>query len=132
MAGLGFALLVPLLWKGDVAAGRLCVPFPDRISTRSWAYWLVYPRERRMVPKVKRFREWLVVEMQRAVEELDGGWASQDRVMPPEHGRRLAALLPQGQLTEIDDSYTLVPLDQPERLAQAIREFVGAPQPTAP
>ena len=59
-------------------------------------------------------------------------WASQDRVMPPEHGRRLAALLPQGQLTEIDDSYTLVPLDQPERLAQAIREFVGAPQPTAP
>ena len=52
--------------------------------------------------------------------------------MPPEHGQRLAALLPQGQLTEIDDSYTLVPLDQPDRLAQVIREFVGAPQPTAP
>ena len=48
-------------------------------------------------------------------------WASEDRVMPPEHGRRLAALLPQGQLTEIDDSYTLVPLDQPARLAQVIR-----------
>jgi len=56
-------------------------------------------------------------------------WASEDRVMPPEHGRRLAALLPQGQLTEIDDSYTLVPLDQPARLAQVIREFIGAPQP---
>jgi pimeloyl-ACP methyl ester carboxylesterase len=59
-------------------------------------------------------------------------WASEDRVMPPEHGRRLAALLPQGQLTEIDDSYTLVPLDQPARLGQAIREFIGAPQPAAP
>jgi LysR family glycine cleavage system transcriptional activator len=80
MAGQGFALLTPLLWKGDVAAGRLCVPFPDRISARGWAYWLVFPRERRMVPKVKRFREWLLDEMQRAVEEIDGGWAAQGRV----------------------------------------------------
>ncbi|MFJ6461525.1 alpha/beta fold hydrolase [Streptomyces sp. NPDC091387] len=53
-------------------------------------------------------------------------WAAEDRVMPPEHGRRLAALLPQGRLTEIADSRTLVPLDQPERLAPAIREFVPA------
>jgi pimeloyl-ACP methyl ester carboxylesterase len=50
-------------------------------------------------------------------------WASGDRVMPPEHGRRLAGLLPHGQLAEIDDSYTLIPLDQPARLAQTIREF---------
>ena len=50
MAGQGFALLTPLLWKGDVAARRLSVPFPDRVSTRGWAYWLVYPSERRMVP----------------------------------------------------------------------------------
>jgi pimeloyl-ACP methyl ester carboxylesterase len=52
-------------------------------------------------------------------------WASQDRVMPPEHGRRLARLLPQGRLTEVDDSYTLIPLDQPARLAQIIRDFGG-------
>jgi pimeloyl-ACP methyl ester carboxylesterase len=43
--------------------------------------------------------------------------------MPPEHGRRLAELLPQGQLVEVDDSYTLIPLDQPARLAQLVREF---------
>jgi LysR family glycine cleavage system transcriptional activator len=70
MGGQGFALLTPLLWKGDVAAGRLCVPFPDRISVRGWAYWLVYPKERRMVPKVKRFREWLLPEMQASLEIL--------------------------------------------------------------
>ncbi len=70
MAGQGFALLMPLLWKGDVAAGRLAVPFPDRISTRGWSYWLVYPKERRMVPKVKRFREWLLPEMQASLAEL--------------------------------------------------------------
>jgi pimeloyl-ACP methyl ester carboxylesterase len=51
-------------------------------------------------------------------------WASEDRVMPPEHGRRLAALLPQGRLVEIDDSYTLIPEDRPERLAHVIRAFV--------
>jgi pimeloyl-ACP methyl ester carboxylesterase len=50
-------------------------------------------------------------------------WAKSDRVMPPEHGRRLAQLLPQGQLIEVDDTYTLVPLDQPARLAQIITEF---------
>jgi len=53
-------------------------------------------------------------------------WATGDRVMPPEHGRRLAELLPQGQLIEVDDSYTLVPLDQPARLARVIREFTRA------
>jgi pimeloyl-ACP methyl ester carboxylesterase len=53
-------------------------------------------------------------------------WAGGDRVMPPEHGRRLAGLLPQGQLAEIADSYTLIPLDQPARLAQVIRGFTRA------
>jgi pimeloyl-ACP methyl ester carboxylesterase len=56
-------------------------------------------------------------------------WASGDRVMPPEHGRRLAGLFPHGQLIEIEDSYTLIPLDQPARLAQVIREFVASSGP---
>jgi pimeloyl-ACP methyl ester carboxylesterase len=53
-------------------------------------------------------------------------WAREDRVMPPEHGRRLADLFPAGRLVEIDDSYTLIPLDQPARLAQVIGEFAPA------
>jgi pimeloyl-ACP methyl ester carboxylesterase len=53
-------------------------------------------------------------------------WAAGDRVMPPEHGRRLAELLPQGRLVEVADSYTLIPLDQPARLAQIIRDFTRA------
>jgi pimeloyl-ACP methyl ester carboxylesterase len=56
-------------------------------------------------------------------------WASQDRVMPIEDGRRLAELLPQGRLVEVADSYTLMPLDQPAEFAQAIREFIRAPSP---
>jgi pimeloyl-ACP methyl ester carboxylesterase len=51
-------------------------------------------------------------------------WAKEDRVMPPDHGRRLAELLPRGRLVEIADSYTLIPEDRPEELARLIREFV--------
>jgi pimeloyl-ACP methyl ester carboxylesterase len=51
-------------------------------------------------------------------------WAAEDRVMPPEHGRRLAEILPQGRLIEISGSYTLIPEDQPGELARAIRGFV--------
>lgn len=56
-------------------------------------------------------------------------WAEGDRVMPPEHGRRLAELLPQGRLVEVPDSYTLVPLDQPLPLARSIRQFVLSASP---
>lgn len=52
-------------------------------------------------------------------------WASEDRLMPREHGRRLAELLPRGQLVEIDDSYTLIPEDQPATLAAHMRELLG-------
>jgi pimeloyl-ACP methyl ester carboxylesterase len=50
-------------------------------------------------------------------------WAPEDQMMPPDHGRRLADLLPHGRLVEIDDSYTVVPLDQPQQSADAIRAF---------
>lgn len=76
MAGQGFALLTPLLWKGDLAAERLTAPFPERVSTRGWAYWLLYPTERRMVAKVKRFREWLIAEM--AAAKVDPAPARRD------------------------------------------------------
>jgi pimeloyl-ACP methyl ester carboxylesterase len=52
-------------------------------------------------------------------------WAEEDRVMPAEHGRRLAALYPQGRLVTIPDSYTLVPEDQPAALTSAIRAFLS-------
>jgi pimeloyl-ACP methyl ester carboxylesterase len=45
-------------------------------------------------------------------------------MMPPTHGRQLADLLPDGQLVEIADSYTVIPLDQPQQLADAVRTFI--------
>ena len=54
-------------------------------------------------------------------------WASEDRFFPPEHARRLAALLPDARIEWIDDSYTFVSEDQPERLVGAIRAFAKSP-----
>ncbi|HVV13757.1 alpha/beta hydrolase [Amycolatopsis sp.] len=51
-------------------------------------------------------------------------WAKEDKLMPREHGRRLAELFPDGRLVEVEDSYTLVPEDQPELLVRLLREFV--------
>jgi pimeloyl-ACP methyl ester carboxylesterase len=52
-------------------------------------------------------------------------WASEDKLMPREHGPRLAELLPQGALAEVDDSYTLIPEDQPAVLAGHLRELMA-------
>jgi hypothetical protein len=46
--------------------------------------------------------------------------------MPRDHGRRLAALFTDAKLVEIEDSYTLIPEDQPDRLARELRAFVTA------
>jgi pimeloyl-ACP methyl ester carboxylesterase len=51
-------------------------------------------------------------------------WARDDRVMPPAHGRRLAGLLPHARLVEVDDTATLIPLDQPAVFASALADFV--------
>jgi pimeloyl-ACP methyl ester carboxylesterase len=51
-------------------------------------------------------------------------WAKEDRVMPRDHGRKLAELMPNARLVEIEDSRTLIPEDQPARLAAEIRGFI--------
>ncbi|WOI60855.1 alpha/beta fold hydrolase [Streptomyces fradiae] len=51
-------------------------------------------------------------------------WATKDRLMPREHGPRLAELYPRGRLVEIADSSTLVPEDQPELLARTLVDFL--------
>ncbi len=52
-------------------------------------------------------------------------WASEDRIMPPEHGRRLAKVFPNSQLVQISDSFTLIPEDQPALLAACLRDFLA-------
>jgi pimeloyl-ACP methyl ester carboxylesterase len=54
-------------------------------------------------------------------------WAVEDKLFPLEYAKRFAEAVPDGTLEEITDSYTFVPEDQPERLAEAIASFVRRP-----
>nr|WP_294817502.1 LysR substrate-binding domain-containing protein [uncultured Sphingomonas sp.] len=64
MAAQGVAMLTPFFWRNDLAEGRLVRPF-EQVSTRGYAYWFAAPESRRNVPKIKRFREWLLGEIGR-------------------------------------------------------------------
>jgi pimeloyl-ACP methyl ester carboxylesterase len=106
--------------RGDAATARWMKPVLKQPEIR---------RDAVRVLRAIRAEPDLLVEAAERLPKFEGPalvvWAAGDRVMPPEHGRRLAALLPQGRLVEVDDSYTLIPLDQPARLAAVIREFAS-------
>jgi pimeloyl-ACP methyl ester carboxylesterase len=59
-------------------------------------------------------------------------WGSEDRMMPVAHAHRFARAFPNCRVVELDDTYTLVPIDQPARLAALLDEFVGDHVPERP
>jgi pimeloyl-ACP methyl ester carboxylesterase len=54
-------------------------------------------------------------------------WSENDRFFPPEHGRRLARVIPGARFELIEGARTFSPEDRPERLAELIAEFAAAP-----
>lgn len=52
-------------------------------------------------------------------------WGADDRAFKLSFAERLAAAIPGAELERIPNSYTFVSEDQPERLAELIREFAG-------
>jgi len=64
-------------------------------------------------------------------------WSPDNKVMPPHHGRQLAALMPRARYAEIPGAYVLSMLDEPEAVAQEIGAFLtsaenAAAQPMGP
>lgn len=61
-------------------------------------------------------------------------WDKEGRLMPNAEGRRLAEAFPNSKLVELDDCRTLIPWDQPDRLAAEIATFIatGRSGPVAP
>lgn len=75
MGGQGVALLTPAFWQGDIADGRLIQPF-ELTATAGYRYWLVTAPGRSKLPKIKRFREWLLAGVERsALPQSIGGSA---------------------------------------------------------
>jgi pimeloyl-ACP methyl ester carboxylesterase len=54
-------------------------------------------------------------------------WASEKDFFPFEYAQRLSQTFPDARLERVDDSYTFVSEDQPERLAALIAEFARKP-----
>jgi pimeloyl-ACP methyl ester carboxylesterase len=52
-------------------------------------------------------------------------WAADDNFFPIEHGRALADLMPNAHFELIERSRTFIPEDQPARLVELIRGFLG-------
>jgi len=50
-------------------------------------------------------------------------WAREDRLMPPEHGESLAEWFENTELVWVDDSNTLIPIDQAEVLTAHHQRF---------
>jgi pimeloyl-ACP methyl ester carboxylesterase len=130
-----------LIAEGDTT------PIARLVITSCEAFGNYPPRPARAIVLAARIPGGLAAMMAllrlRAVRRAPGSWGwMSKRPVPDEvmdawfhpattspairHGRRLADLFPDARLIEIDDSYTLLPEDQPEQLIRAIRDFVPA------
>lgn len=113
-------------------------PVPDEVMDAWFRPVLTQPEIRRdlrkyagSAPPKDTLLEW--AGRQRAFEgPVLVVWATEDRVMPREHGRRLAELFPDGRLVEIPDTYTLIPEDRPAELVRCLRAFLSGEPATAP
>ena len=110
-------------------------PLPDRL-VREWTAPLLADRRIRR-DLVKYARSWSdpasLVERTEALRGFGGDalvlWSPENRVMPADHGRWLADLLPAGRLVELDDAYVLSMLDRPAAVATEIGAFLATSCP---
>jgi pimeloyl-ACP methyl ester carboxylesterase len=125
-------LLSPRLRRLPLAYGRMSKRgVPDELM-RHWCEPLRRPEIRRdlgrYVRDVRRGRR----EMRAATPALGRFerpvlvvWDAEGTMMPNEEGRRLAEAFPNSTYVELPDCYTLIPLDQPQALARAIKQFAA-------
>ena len=66
-AGAGIAMMTPMFWRHELAAGGLVQPF-GHIHLTGLGHWLVYPEGRRNQPKIAALRDWLLAEVARQAE----------------------------------------------------------------
>jgi pimeloyl-ACP methyl ester carboxylesterase len=126
----GQVMRVRALWRLPVTFGHLLKHRPDPTVISGWFDPLRrHAGVRRDLAKVIR-----TLDSRHTVDAAERlrsftrpallAWATEDRVFPFEHARRLAGAIPNARLEAIDDSYSFVSLDQPGRTAELIATFV--------
>jgi pimeloyl-ACP methyl ester carboxylesterase len=133
MAGMRFAALRRL----PLAYGWLIKRDFDGAPTREWVDPFLTNREvRRDTIKVLRgIDSRYTIEAAEKLRTFDRptllAWAVEDRFFKISYAERLAATIKGATLERIEDSYTFVSEDQPERLAELIARFAREPAPVA-
>jgi len=106
--------------RGDAATARWIRPVLTKPEIR---------RDTVRVLRAIRAGPNLLVEAAERLPKFEGsGPRGVGRRRPGDAARARPAprrIAPAGRLVEVDDSYTLIPLDQPARLAALIREFAS-------
>jgi len=108
------ALAVPRFAELDDERFRLLVKAAAATARVGWNPYLHDPRLERLLPRVVSAP--LVV------------WGSNDRVVPPAYGERLAQLLPGARLELIPDCGHAIWLERPRALLAAAREHLDRPE----
>ena len=52
-------------------------------------------------------------------------WGESDRFIPPAYAARWAELLPRAEVVQVPEAGHMVPYEQPDALADAVRRFLG-------
>lgn len=81
MAGQGVAIGSPIVFRNELASGRL-VPAHDFVASDGRSFWLAYPSVRQKSGKIAKFRDWLCEE------------ASHDRNEASEYIRAAVTVVP--------------------------------------
>lgn len=68
--GHGVALLNPPFFADELAAGRLVQPFAQQLRSQR-RYFIVYPRARQHLAKIRAFRAWVLDEIAAEAEQPD-------------------------------------------------------------
>jgi pimeloyl-ACP methyl ester carboxylesterase len=127
---IGQSLRLTPLRHAPNAFGWLSKHGPDPEVTRAWLEPSLQSREvRRDIAKVLRgVSNRYTLEAAERLREFDRptllAWAPEDRFFKFRYAERLAEAIPDARLERIEDSWTYVSEDQPERTADLIRAFV--------
>jgi pimeloyl-ACP methyl ester carboxylesterase len=133
------SMRIPGMARTPIAFGWLG---KRRIAPELLAAWLGPPMKDRgirrdltaLLRKISAKDTLAAVEILKSTElPVLVAWAPEDRFFTMKYGERLVRDIPGARLEKIEDSYTLVGLDQPKRTAQLIAEFVhGVPSAAGP
>jgi pimeloyl-ACP methyl ester carboxylesterase len=136
------ALFQPLRMRAfrhsPIAFGWLIKGRPDPEVTEAWARPFLSNRgiRRDAVKVVRGIHKRHTLEAARKLPSFDRptliAWAPEDRFFKYDWAERLAATIPNARLERIEDAYTFVSEDQPDRLAELIASFAREPRTAEP